>query len=678
MFGTVLVANRGEIACRIIGTLRGLGIRSVAIYSDADRDARHVGLADVALRIGPAAAQHSYLDGTAVIAAAVQSGAEAIHPGYGFLSENAEFARACAEAGIVFIGPGIDALEIMGDKIRAKEEVSSRGVAVIAGSAGLDDAGLAAAASGIGFPLLVKPSAGGGGKGMQIVRSAAELPEALVAGRRIAAAAFGDDTLLLERYLDTPRHIEVQVLADAHGGVVHLGERECSLQRRHQKVIEEAPSPLLDAATRVRIGEAACEVARSVEYRGAGTVEFLVAAAAPKDFFFIEMNTRLQVEHPVTELVTGIDLVEAQLRIAAGEPLWFGQEDVMLDGHAIEARVYAESPARDFVPSTGTVLALHEATAVRVDSSLREGLTIGGDYDPMLAKVIAHGATRAEALRRLDAALAETVVLGVHTNVEFLRALLAEPGVRAGDLDTGLIERALPDIRFHLADDHDLAAAALTVHAERWTGSLWQRPSGWRIGDARAARYVFASDATTTVEVRVSGAPDAATVAIGDGEPRPAHLSRLPDHRVAVEVDGVSRVLTVARDGASLWIGDSGAAVTLVLRSREERLAALLAARGRVEGAVDPELRSPMPGSVVSVAVATGDSVVAGQLLLSVEAMKMEHRLRAPLDGIVIVTVTQGDQVTLDQVVASIRPHEGQSAEGQSAEGLSTEQEPTA
>ncbi|MFC7879194.1 acetyl/propionyl/methylcrotonyl-CoA carboxylase subunit alpha, partial [Isoptericola sp. NPDC057391] len=360
---TVLVANRGEIACRIIGTLRRLGIRSVAVYSDADADARHVREADVAVRLGPAPAAQSYLDVEAVVAAAVATGADAIHPGYGFLSENPALARACERAGIVFVGPSVTALETMADKAAAKRLVASHDVPVLPGTLedGLGDDALLAAADGVGFPLLVKPVAGGGGKGMEVVRAADELPGALASARRVAASSFGDDGLLLERLVERPRHIEVQVLADTHGDVVHLGERECTLQRRHQKVVEEAPSPAVDDATRARLGEAACAVARSVGYVGAGTVEFLMPGDDPGTFWFIEMNTRLQVEHPVTELVTGLDLVEQQLRVAAGEPLGLRQEDVRLDGHAVEARLYAESPARGFLPAAGRVLAYDDA-----------------------------------------------------------------------------------------------------------------------------------------------------------------------------------------------------------------------------------------------------------------------------------------------------------------------------
>ncbi len=450
-FRTVLVANRGEIACRVIGTLRRLGVRSVAVFSDADAAARHVREADVAVRIGPASAARSYLDVEAVVAAAVASGAEAVHPGYGFLSENPALARACERAGIAFVGPGVDALEAMADKLAAKRLVGARGVPVVpgAGEPGMSDDDLLAAARGVGFPLLVKPSAGGGGKGMVVVRTAEDLPGALASARRVAASSFGDDTLLLERLVEAPRHIEVQVLADTHGHVVHLGERECSLQRRHQKVVEEAPSPLLTPAQRARMGEAACEVARSVGYVGAGTVEFLVPAADPDAFFFIEMNTRLQVEHPVTEMVTGLDLVELQLRVAAGAPLGVAQDDVVLRGHAVEARLYAESPERGFLPATGSVLVYDDdgvpagpgASPLRLDSGISAGAVVGGHYDPMLAKAVAWGESRDEAVDRLDGLLARTVVLGVETNTAFLRSLLADGDVRAGRLDTGLIDR---------------------------------------------------------------------------------------------------------------------------------------------------------------------------------------------------------------------------------------------
>ncbi|MFV0373750.1 acetyl-CoA carboxylase biotin carboxylase subunit, partial [Microbacterium sp.] len=442
MFHTVLVAARGEIACRVIRTLRFAGIRAVAVYSDADAGALHTRAADTAVRIGPAAAARSYLDIDAVIAAARESGAQAIHPGYGFLSESAAFARACERAGLVFVGPPVTALEIMADKIRAREHVAAHGVPIVPGvsAAGMSDAEIIAA---IGFPLLVKPSAGGGGKGMQVVRTPDELPDAIAAARRIAAAAFGDDTLLVERLVERPRHIEVQVLADAHGGLVHLGERECTLQRRHQKVIEEAPSPLATAARRQRWGAAARAVAASVDYRGAGTGEFVVPGDDPDACFFIEMNTRLLVEHAVTEAIRDVDLVAEQLRIAAGDPLTV-HHDTAPRGHAVEARVYAESPARGFLPATGTVRRWCVAPGARTDTGIDTGSVITADYDPMIAKVIAHGATRDDALTRLDAALSATVVLGVDTNLGFLRDLVIDRAVRSGDLDTGLIDRLPP------------------------------------------------------------------------------------------------------------------------------------------------------------------------------------------------------------------------------------------
>ncbi|MCU1559462.1 biotin carboxylase N-terminal domain-containing protein [Mycetocola sp.] len=661
-FGTVLVANRGEIACRILRTLRALGIRSVAVYSDADQNAKHVTDADDAVRIGPAPAAQSYLDIPAVIGAAMASGADAIHPGYGFLSENAAFARACADAGIVFIGPGVDALEVMGDKIRSKNHVAASGVPVIPGDSrpGLSNTELAEAAARVGYPLLIKPSAGGGGKGMHAVSHPADLEAALITARRVAAAAFGDDTLFLERLVSQPRHIEVQLLADSHGSVIHLGERECSLQRRHQKVIEEAPSPLLDAGTRARIGEAACRVAESVGYVGAGTVEFLVSAERPDEFFFMEMNTRLQVEHPVTEEVTGFDLVAEQIRIAAREPLRVTQADITLTGHAVEARLYAEDPERGFLPATGTVLELREATGdgIRVDSSLRQGLVIGSDYDPMLAKVIAYGPDRSSALAQLDRALADTTILGVRTNVEYLRLLLADADVRAGNLDTSLIDRRLPELRFHRATDDHLAAAALLLHSEREaasTGSPWSRPSGWRLGEPRPTSYAFSlGDETRTVSV-LSG-ERAASVRIDDGEETQALLRPIDGIDHALTWAGRTRMLRLTRNARSVWVADDGFSVELPILSREQRLAARLALISRNGSPSSPEVRSPMPGTVISVEAVTGDRVEAGDTLVVVEAMKMEHKLVASVPGEVTVHVAPGDLVKLDQLVATLVP----------------------
>ncbi|WP_199421549.1 acetyl/propionyl/methylcrotonyl-CoA carboxylase subunit alpha [Actinotalea solisilvae] len=659
-FACVLVANRGEIACRVIRTLRRLGIRSVAVFTDADRDALHVARADVAVRLAGTPARTGYLDVDAVVAAAVATGAEAIHPGYGFLSENPELARACHAAGVVFVGPGADTLDLMGDKIRAKAHVARAGVPVVPGTdgSGLTDTDLLAAAHDVGFPLLVKPSAGGGGQGMQVVERAEDLAAALATARRVAAAGFGDDALLLERYLPAPRHIEVQVLGDTHGTVVHLGERECSLQRRHQKVVEEAPSPAVDEAMRASLGELACRVARSTGYVGAGTVELLVAGDRPDEPFFIEMNTRLQVEHPVTELVTGVDLVEQQLRVAAGEPLGLAQDDVRLTGHAVEARVYAESPERGFLPTTGTVLVLGEPTGahVRVDSALRPGLVVGASFDPMLAKVIAWGEDRDEALTRLDAALAATTVLGVETNVAHLRDVLADPDVRAGRLDTGLLGRL--GVAPHAPDAVHLVLAALVRVASRAgaPGTAW-RADGWRVGGALPSRYdVGPAGSVEAVAVGVTGPAHDALVSVGDRPPVRARLLLEGTTTAVLELDGVVHRVPVAVDGVTTWVGTDRGALALVVRDAAARAALRFGTRTRSGVAAAPEVRSPMPGTVVTVEVADGDPVVAGQALLTVEAMKMEHRLLATTDGTVTLTVRPADRVQLDQVVATITP----------------------
>ena len=681
VFGTVLVANRGEIACRVIRTLRALGIRSVAVYSDADAGARHVLEADTAVRIGPAAATESYLKIEAIIEACRRTGAEAVHPGYGFLSENVEFARALEQAGIAFIGPGVEALNIMGDKIRSKNHVAGYGVPVVPGVAkpGMTDEQLVDAASAVGFPLLIKPSAGGGGKGMHVVQRPEDLAATLATARRVAASAFGDDTLFLERLVTTPRHIEVQVLADNHGNVIHLGERECSLQRRHQKVIEEAPSPLLEAlpegaAIRARLGDAACNAARSVNYSGAGTVEFLVSDDAPDQFYFMEMNTRLQVEHPVTEMVTGIDLVEWQVRIAAGEELTVRQADVELKGHAVEARVYAEVPEKNFLPSTGTVLLLDElpgtaAGKVRVDSSLVECLEVSSSYDPMISKVIAWGDHRAAALAALDAALGGYTALGLDTNVEYLRLLINDADVRAGRLETGLIERKLPGLAFRRVAEAELAAAALfTVAMEEQDNTPrppgpWHARNGWRLG-APAPRLVSLGTPDGGVAaVRITRTPAAGAAGDGDvlvsvdnGPARPARLEILTPRRAALTFDGRTTTYAVALGASDLFLGHEGWSCRLEVLTRESRLERVLAALQREEGAADPAVRSPMPGTVVSVPVSDGDTVATGQLLVSVEAMKMEHQLLAPLDGTVHLSVRPGDLVKADQVLATIHP----------------------
>ena len=659
MFETVLVANRGEIAVRVIRTLRRLGIRSVAVYSDPDADARHVLEADTAVRLGPAAARESYLDIDKVVDAAVRTGAQAIHPGYGFLSENADFAAACERAGVVFLGPPALAIQVMGDKITAKNAVAAFDVPVVPGVAkpGLTDDDLVAAAEEIGYPVLIKPSAGGGGKGMRLVEDPARLRGALVSARREAASSFGDDTLFLERFVLRPRHIEVQVLADTHGNVVHLGERECSLQRRHQKVIEEAPSPLLDTSTRARIGAAACNTARSVDYVGAGTVEFIVSAERPDEFFFMEMNTRLQVEHPVTEAVTGLDLVEWQLRVAAGEKLAFAQDEIELRGHAIEARLYAEDPARGFLPTGGQVLQVFEPSGdgVRVDSSLLAGTLVGSDYDPMLSKVIAHGTDRDEALAKLDAALAQTMVLGVQTNIEFLRFLLADERVRAGDLDTGLLDERVADFAPLPAPDDVLAAGglyrqwALSLRGLQAAGNPWAVPTGFRVGGAAAPVRTAMRTPLRSETVSVWGLPEAARVQVGDGETHSAS-AQVERALMSVTLDGLRREYRWAEEDRHLWIADERG--TWHLREAEEQKI------HRAAGARQAEILSPMPGSVIAVQASSGAPVSEGDVVVVVEAMKMEHSLAAPASGKVEVLVSVGDQVKVDQVLARIKDQE--------------------
>ncbi|MFC9787131.1 acetyl/propionyl/methylcrotonyl-CoA carboxylase subunit alpha [Rhodococcus sp. NPDC127528] len=656
LFDTVLVANRGEIAVRVIRTLRAMGIRSVAVYSEADAGARHVREADAAVLLGPAAARESYLDIGKVVDAARRTGAQAVHPGYGFLSENAEFAAALEAAGIAFLGPSARAIEVMGDKITAKNAVAAFEVPVVPGIArpGLTDDELIAAAEDIGYPVLVKPSAGGGGKGMRLVEEPGKLADALLSARREAASAFGDDTLFLERFVLRPRHIEVQILADNHGNVVHLGERECSLQRRHQKVIEEAPSPLLDAQTRARIGEAACNTARSVDYSGAGTVEFIVSADRPDEFFFMEMNTRLQVEHPVTEMVTGVDLVEWQVRVAAGEKLTLAQDDITMTGHAIEARVYAEDPARGFLPTGGTVVDLAEPTGpgVRVDSGLRIGTVVGSDYDPMLSKVIVHAATRDAALRGLDRALADTAVLGVVTNIDFVRFLLADPDVMAGNLDTGLLDRRLEHFVAPEPTDAQVVAAGTYRWLTGWPRAAadpWAVPNGWRVGGAVPTSLRLAT-ATRAEHVRITGRPESATVALEDGESRCLTASLTGDE-LRMTLDGRHETYRVAEHDGHLWLA-SPSGIAMVREVAEVNVRVGDAHAG------EAELTSPMPGAVIAVGVESGATVTAGATVVVVEAMKMEHSLTSPIDGTVELLVAAGDQVKVDQLLARVVPTE--------------------
>ena len=705
MFDTVLIANRGEIAVRVIRTLRRMGIRSVAVYSDADAGARHVRDADVAIRIGPAAAASSYLSADRILGAAAATGAQAVHPGYGFLAENDGFARACAAAGLVFIGPSPQAIETMGDKIRAKQTVSAAGVPVVPGraQAGLTDRDLIRAAGEVGYPLMVKPSAGGGGKGMRLVRDAARLGDEIAAARREARASFGDDTLLLERWVDRPRHIEIQLLADTHGGVVHLGERECSLQRRHQKLIEEAPSPLLTPEIRAAMGQAAVRAAESCGYAGAGTVEFIVPSDNPSSYFFREMNTRLQVEHPVTELTATVngarlDLVEQQLRIAAGEPLGFGQQDIGSTGHAVEARICAEDPERGFLPTGGRVLLLEEPTGedVRVDSGLAPGVSVGSSYDPMLSKVIAYGPDRATALRRLRAALAETCSLGVATNAGYLRRLLAHPDVVAGRLDTGLVER---NLELTVADPTDSDPAEGAAHStpegrldlvftaaalarqlglspspgdDGWTDPF-SLPSAWRTGGEPAwTLHRLRLPGGEPIEARVRptsprtvlDTTDNSTAAGAHFEVRldagPAFTVRvaLRPHRISVSRDGLTRTFahatdSRAADGSVHWLGRNGDSWAVQVHDPLDDLALGPA------GARGAGLNAPMPGTVTVVKATVGERVAKGQPLLILEAMKMEHVITAPHDGVVEqLRAVPGVTVAMDELLAVVTPHE--------------------
>ncbi|MEJ2871703.1 biotin carboxylase N-terminal domain-containing protein [Actinomycetospora sp. OC33-EN08] len=664
MFASVLIANRGEIAVRIAATVRDRGLGSVAVYTDADASSPHVDAADVAVRVP------DYLDGAAIVEAGRRAGAQAVHPGYGFLAENAGFARAVIEAGLTWIGPPPGAIDMMGDKISAKAAVEPAGVPLVPGSSakGLTDAELADVARTTGFPVLLKPSAGGGGKGMHVVERAEDLDDAIAAARREARGSFGDDTLLLERYVTNPRHVEIQVLADTHGTVVHLGERECSLQRRHQKVVEEAPSAVLDEKQRDAMGRAAVDAAVACGYVGAGTVEFVTNADA-SEFFFLEMNTRLQVEHPVTEEVVRvrgarIDLVAEQLRVAAGEPLGYDQDDVTLEGHAVEVRLYAEDPARGFLPTGGRVLGLDWPSGARVDAGVRVGSEVGSAYDPMLAKIIARGADRTEALDRLDEALARTTVLGVTTNLAWLRTLITDDDVRAGRLDTGLIAR-LPVPEQQVPDDVVVAAALAGLLRLPEGDDPFEALGGWRIGGEPApARWTLVpvGEKDTAFDVALRGRADAATVTVGDGPARPVVGTEREDpHRSAegagspmrdlsTTLDGVTRRYRTALADGVLWIARDGG--TWALRERE-RLQAARTAGGASDGAVT----SPMPGTVTVVEVEAGQQVEAGQRLVVVEAMKMEHVLTAPIAGTVTeLAAKPGATVALDAPLVTVTP----------------------
>ena len=647
MFSSVLIANRGEIALRVMRTLRRLQIRSIAVYSEPDRGSLHARHADEALLIGPAGLHESYLSVERIMAAAERSGAQAIHPGYGFLSESPELARACEAAGIAFIGPSAKTIEMMGDKIQAKMIATAAGVPTVPGLSepNLSDEQLRAAIVEIGFPALLKPSAGGGGKGMHVIDGDSNVAEVIATARREASSSFGDDALFVERYLASARHLEVQILADTHGHVIHLGERECTLQRRHQKIIEEAPSTFLDDAQRARLGELAITLARAGSYTNAGTVEFIVNAQDADEAYFMEMNSRLQVEHPVTEEVWGIDLVEHQLKIASGEPLAPVLEHVAPKGHAVEARLYAEDPAAGFLPTGGTVLRLREpaASQARVESGLCEGTEVGSSFDPMLAKIVVWAPDRTSALARLDAALGATEILGVGTNTGFLRQLLAVDEVQAGTLDTGLVERVAPSLGSGGPSSHDLAAAAVIdlLLASKPQG-VWDL-SGWRVsGTAHSSFRVTVG--TELVDAELEAAEVGYRVALGDSV---HHVRATLDHSSAtVEVDDATLHLGVAVSDEGLWLGRAGSAWLFapVLRS----------ASGALGSAAD-QVSSPMPGSVTQVPVVAGQRVAEGDVLVVVEAMKMEHALRAPREGVVaLVHAVVGDQVRLGEILAEL------------------------
>ncbi len=640
MLASILIANRGEIACRVIRTARAMGLRTVAVYSAADRDAQHVAMADEAYPIGPAPARESYLRGDRIIAAALASGADAIHPGYGFLSENAEFAEACDAAGLVWIGPPAAAIRAMGSKAAAKALMAEAGVPLVPGYHGAAQGDLAAEAGRIGYPVLIKASAGGGGKGMRVVERAADFAEGLALAKGEAASAFGDDRMLIERYLTRPRHIEIQVFADTQGHVISLYERDCSIQRRHQKVVEEAPAPDLSPAQRRAMGEAACAAARAIGYVGAGTVEFIAEDGA---FYFMEMNTRLQVEHPVTEMVTGQDLVAWQLRVAAGEALPLTQDEVTLHGHAIEARIYAEDPARDFVPSVGRLVHLRppaEGAHVRLDSGVREGDAISVHYDPMIAKLIVWDEDRPRAVARLRRALFEYEAVGPATNLALLRAIAAHPAFAAAELDTGFIARHEAELLAPPppAPAMVLAAAALrafdypaAMTEDRW--SPWNLRTAWRL-NGEGYQDLVLRDGEQDHAVRVHPAAEGSLRVVLGG----TALLAKPGPGDTIEIDGVRRRLPVVREGDVL---------TVVLAGQNYPLHSVDPLRPPLAAsAIEDRLRAPMPGRIVAVHAEAGAAVAKGQILIVLEAMKVQMRLAAPRDGTVErVAAAPGDLV---------------------------------
>jgi 3-methylcrotonyl-CoA carboxylase alpha subunit len=653
-FRTLLIANRGEIACRVIRTARAMGLRTVAVYSDADRDALHVTEADEAVWIGAAPARDSYLDIAKVIGAAKKSGAEAIHPGYGFLSESAEFAQACADAGLVFVGPTAGMIVAMGSKSGSKQLMEKAGVPLVPGFHGeaQDEATLASEAGKIGFPVLVKASAGGGGRGMRVVRSAGELSDAIVSAKREAKAAFGDDRMLIEKYVDNPRHIEVQVVGDSHGNLVSLFERECTLQRRHQKVIEEAPSPTLNAEQREAVCAAARKAAGAVSYVGAGTIEFV---SDGRDVFFIEMNTRLQVEHPVTELITGVDLVEWQLRVAFGERLPLTQDQITLNGHAIEARVYAENPHRNFMPSVGRITTWRtpaESNGLRIDAGYREGDSVSPNYDAMLAKVIAWAPTRMAAIDRLNRGLEDTDVRGIVTNIPFLSALVTHADVRANSIDTGFIERELAALTPPAAapGEFELCAAVAAILGNERTGeaSPWQT-AGWMPVGRRQRVFRFRhGDSVHQVTLAYGSGPsqlltgDRAFAFVASyGEPG----------RFDLTLDGARSRVTAVIEGHELY-----------LRTRNGRFDMhwVDPFGGDDEEQVgEDRIVAPLPGTVVAMLAEEGAHLEKGAAILTLEVMKMEQTLRAPFAGVLTsLRCRVGDIVQEGVELAIVEPVE--------------------
>ena len=667
MFKKILIANRGEIACRVIRTCRRLGVGTVAVYSEADADAQHVRLADEGFLIGGARPQESYLVGERIIEAALASGAQAVHPGYGFLSENAEFADAVEAAGLVFIGPKAASMRKMGSKAGAKELMAAAGVPVVPGYTGEDQAPalLQREADRIGYPLMIKAAHGGGGKGMRIVREAGEFASALESCQREAANAFGKDRVLLERYIESPRHIEIQVFGDAHGNVIHLNERECSAQRRYQKVLEESPSPFLTPDLRAAMGAAAVQAARAIDYANAGTVEFIVAPSG--EFFFMEINTRLQVEHPVTEMTTGLDLVEWQLRVAAGEPLPLAQDDVPQRGHAIEVRLYAEDPEAGFLPGSGRLERLRlpaPSAHVRIDSGVVEGDTVTIFYDPMIAKLIVHDATRDMALARMREALAQCAVSGPKSNIAFLERLVRHPAVTGATIDTGYLDRHLdeflPEPGAPLPREVLLAAATARLlrqeRAQREAaaasadpGSPWAIADGWRLGHGGKRRIAFIHAGERHIVTAHGSAGDYVLVP-PDGAAVTVSGARLAEGVLSGRFDGKARRFGVHAEPGRLVLHDGTGRLQLAVVEVYRRDSDTSAAQ-------DDQVRAPMPGRVVVVRAARGDNVVAGQELLVIEAMKMELALKAPRDGVVAsVDAAAGDFVEADTVLVSLEP----------------------